>query len=451
MALVALVSAAQPQPVGTVRSDTFDLGCADQSAVTHRSVPVSRIRLIPLGARRSTTPLGQRVRRHGAATTVAITAAGVLTLAAPMVGFAGPGPHVLAGGRLIVTLANPAAGPATTSDRVDAISWTNSTGVAVTNLVSNGGSSCGDVREFFGQSYGFPEGAVIYPVVAGSSSTWSGTSLSGTALTSGTWGCGSGMPVAKTQYTVYGASDVRRNELKVQRTFTFTSTPTVWPGAGLRSYVPRLPLSVYPLVAWPNAAGVVTTANSGGCGADCGVTDWNGRWLALESSSGTGVVILRDFTSRAPAELTINNDAISASNLSSMVLIQPTTGWKGTVTETEWLCFYDATSWPVKKAGNQPAGCAIPANTPTSVVVTAGSGSATAAFGAPTSNGGAPVTSYLVTATPVAGGIAITKSGTASPITVTGLAHGAAYKVTVQAINAAGKGRASTAVTVTAG
>lgn len=53
------------------------------------------------------------------------------------------------------------------------------------------------------------------------------------------------------------------------------------------------------------------------------------------------------------------------------------------------------------------------------------------AFGAPASNGGSSITSYLVTATRVASGAAITKSGAISPITVTGLAHGTAYKVSV--------------------
>jgi uncharacterized protein YhjY with autotransporter beta-barrel domain len=59
--------------------------------------------------------------------------------------------------------------------------------------------------------------------------------------------------------------------------------------------------------------------------------------------------------------------------------------------------------------------------------------SATVSFTAPVHNGGAPVTGYVVTASP--GGI--TATGAGSPITVTGLASGTAYTFTVTAQNAA--------------
>ena len=55
---------------------------------------------------------------------------------------------------------------------------------------------------------------------------------------------------------------------------------------------------------------------------------------------------------------------------------------------------------------------------------------------APASNGGAAITSYTVTSSP--GGF--TESGTASPLTVTGLTNGTSYTFTVKATNAAGDG-----------
>jgi subtilisin family serine protease len=81
---------------------------------------------------------------------------------------------------------------------------------------------------------------------------------------------------------------------------------------------------------------------------------------------------------------------------------------------------------------------------------TAGNAQATVSFTAPASNGGSPITSYRMTSNP--GGIAVT--GSASPLTVTGLANGTSSTFTVQAINAIGTGpasAASNAVTPTGG
>jgi hypothetical protein len=96
-----------------------------------------------------------------------------------------------------------------------------------------------------------------------------------------------------------------------------------------------------------------------------------------------------------------------------------------------------------------------PASTPTSPIIPAripdaptnasavpGDTLATVAWTAPASDGGSPVTSYIVTATP--GGASVTATG-ATSATVTGLANGTAYTFTVRATNAAGTGPASDA------
>ena len=82
---------------------------------------------------------------------------------------------------------------------------------------------------------------------------------------------------------------------------------------------------------------------------------------------------------------------------------------------------------------------------PTIGAATAGVGRATVAFTPPANDGGAAITSYAVTCEP--GGI--TASGSASPITVTGLSSGQAYTCSVTATNSAGTGPASAAVSVT--
>lgn len=78
---------------------------------------------------------------------------------------------------------------------------------------------------------------------------------------------------------------------------------------------------------------------------------------------------------------------------------------------------------------------------PTGVTATPFNASARVAFTPPANTGGAPITSYTVTASP--GGA--TATGTGSPITVPGLSNGTAYTFTVTASNKAGAGSASAA------
>ncbi|WP_345845455.1 Ig-like domain-containing protein [Shewanella algae] len=82
---------------------------------------------------------------------------------------------------------------------------------------------------------------------------------------------------------------------------------------------------------------------------------------------------------------------------------------------------------------------AVVPGAPTSVNAVASDASATVSFSAPASTGGAAISSYTVTSSP--GGF--TASGTASPLTVSGLSNGTDYSFTVSANNTAGTGPAS--------
>lgn len=76
---------------------------------------------------------------------------------------------------------------------------------------------------------------------------------------------------------------------------------------------------------------------------------------------------------------------------------------------------------------------------PSWVESTPGDGQVSVAFATPTSDGGAPITSYTVHITPN-GGTAIDVVGSASPIHVTGLRNGITHSVSVTASNSAGAG-----------
>ena len=105
--------------------------------------------------------------------------------------------------------------------------------------------------------------------------------------------------------------------------------------------------------------------------------------------------------------------------------------------------------WNAQPIGGYPEGAAVERplsdyildipGAPTIGTATAGNGQATVTFTAPASDGNSAITNYTVTSNPGN----ITATGSASPITVTGLTNGTSYTFTVTATNAVGTSLAS--------
>ncbi len=96
-----------------------------------------------------------------------------------------------------------------------------------------------------------------------------------------------------------------------------------------------------------------------------------------------------------------------------------------------------------------PGNCAVP-DPPTPGTATAGDASATVSFTPPAFAGGSAITGYTVSCLGGSGVNPVTSaSGTASPITVTGLMNGSSYACTLVASNSFGSSAKSTALAVT--
>jgi fibronectin type 3 domain-containing protein len=105
---------------------------------------------------------------------------------------------------------------------------------------------------------------------------------------------------------------------------------------------------------------------------------------------------------------------------------------------------------PPTTAGGYLVGTPAPAATvpgaPTNVTAVAGSAAATVSWTAPASNGGSPITGYVVrvyTGTSTTPSTSATAAATATSLAVTGLGNGTSYRFDVAAVNAVGTGAAS--------
>jgi hypothetical protein len=212
---------------------------------------------------------------------------------------------------------------------------------------AGGASTCNDPDEFFGQAEGYPD-ATKPPLMVGA-----GTHASYVSATQG-------MVADATTFTrlltcpavhedgltrtIYTLSTDYSSSVKIQRTFRFHAGLGVVANTGLRAYIPRF-ISIFHYVLVPNKEGKVVKYDANSCTtAPCAITDWNGRWFAASAFDNQGAIVIRE-PSATPAFIAIQSGGLSNANFTSIVLEQPSTGWSGIVTETEYICFYNYLSW----------------------------------------------------------------------------------------------------------
>jgi hypothetical protein len=246
---------------------------------------------------------------------------------------------------------------------VKSLQWLDSTSTLTSNLVGyGGGPGCSSPDEFFGQAFAAPEGSAPYPVGGDTVARLTTCGLDLT-IVSQSPDCAAAVqtPVTTVYHFYTGA---KADQVRITRTIGFDATTPKSTGVGLRVYVPRLLVSTFSDVLVPNGASTaISTASAAACAGDCftapGAT-WNGKWFAdVDPTSGLAMIVLRDPSVTSDVSLTVNSDGNSSSNLSSFVVTQPADGWKAPLTEIEYLCFADLTTWPqtARDAAILPAGC----------------------------------------------------------------------------------------------
>lgn len=253
-------------------------------------------------------------------------------------------------------------------ERVSSLRWQDNDGGLGTNLVGEAaGNGCVASAEIFGHSLTWPEGN--QPLLVGGLTRGEMTScgLDTSISTAGNNCVGAAQLPVTTTFRLY--TDARATMMRVSRTFGFSATTPMYANTVVElAYVPRVKLSLFPTVIYPNEAGTaVTTVAANMCGGGCAVnvgtnvnTTWNGTWFAdVNTTTGQALIVLRDPGMTSPVRLVHNWDAFSSSNLAAFGLVQPTGGWKEPLTEVEYLCFADFDSWPktMREAAQLPTWC----------------------------------------------------------------------------------------------
>jgi hypothetical protein len=204
---------------------------------------------------------------------------------------------------------------------------------------------CSGDLEFFGNSWVSENEGGEYPFFAslvgwGTTGDWSQFDLEFN-IDSISSGCpGSADIPINTTYQFFDGD--LANLIEVQRTFVFGLDYYLH---DLRPFIPRLyPLYGYTEVIHPNFDGTELITD-GTCGYGCILYNWDGSWFAIHNPyTDMGMIVQRDSSDYSVA-IWADDDGGSETNASSFLLLHPEGGFTGTITETEYLYFYDSSLW----------------------------------------------------------------------------------------------------------
>ena len=195
-------------------------------------------------------------------------------------------------------------------------------------------------------------------------------------------------------------------------------------GGGLVVALLLLVLQATPAAAAAPGAPTGATAQAGNASATV-------SWQAPASNGGAAIT---DYTvTSTPGTIT---KTVNGSTLSAVV-----TGLTNGTSYTFTVRATNADGSGPASSPTAPVTPAAPPSAPRSPTAVPGNSQVTVSWQAPTSTGGAAITSYRVTAAP--GGASATVDGSTLSVTVTGLTNGTSYTFTVAASNAAGASPAS--------
>ncbi len=279
----------------------------------------------------------------------------------------GPGPHELTGNSDVTirfdTLSKKAEND---ENRIDSLIWAPFAGLEYAAVEpATGVTACTDPIEFFGQAEGYPD--TTQPprmVIGGQRASYSSNENVRVGISTAKTYTGLAVCPAVSEdglvRTIYTLDVSYHGAFKVERTFRFKSGLGVVQNSGLRAYIPRTPAQFHYVIV-PNKEGKLVTYDAANCtSSPCAVTDWNGVWFAHYDNGGSGIIVIRDASSKAPAFIGIQSGGLSNANFSSIVLQQPAAGWSGLVTETEYVCFFGEGSW--NPSTTLPYDCGTAAN-----------------------------------------------------------------------------------------